>query len=110
LQRNLHDSIEKCLKGETCVAPPLASTQAYYAHLSRMPVPVAWSPEFAGLLAALQRAQSAVNTYNQTHQAYIALSQQIGMAPGQDPTCYQRNNFNHTYLKPQLSGERKARV
>lgn len=104
LQRKLHYAIETCDKSGPCAAPPLGSTQAYYIHLSRIPLSKTWSHDFSGLLSSFQRAQAAVSTYNKDHYDLVNLSQQGIMhniySPQADPTCYRRNDLSHKVMVP----------
>jgi hypothetical protein len=103
-QRKLQQLVQTCDESGDCAGvASMASTEAYYYHLARLPIPKTWSSEYNGLTATLQRAQTAVSKYNTDHQGLITLSQTAGIlmfSPEADPTCYKRNDFNHKVMVP----------
>lgn len=102
IQRKLLLSIKGCYEGKSCDLPPFTSNAEYYNHLVRLPLPVAWSPEYSSLLAAHNRAKQLVAEYNQFYKNLVIWSQtQKKYQPGQgDPTCYWRNRLAHEMMIP----------
>lgn len=104
-KRAIKDAIKLCDQNGNCpTKPPLSTVDDYYGHLVTLPLPKSWSAEYDGLVAAYQRATDAATNYNKTHHETVDWTQQgvnlPWFSPRNDPTCYRRNNFNHTTLDP----------
>jgi hypothetical protein len=102
--QSLQNSIKDCdASAANCSAPPLPSNDAYYKHLARLPLPVAWSSDYNELLAAAARVAPVVNKYNADHQVLMNFLEGSGMFalhwnPQTDPDCSKRNEASRRLM------------